>query len=216
MNQAERKHCLEITQKLMEMPAAQSFAKPIDHIASGLPNYYKIIDDPQDFSSIEERLKKREYRSIREWKRDMNLVWQNCYTYYGPESYPSVLARYLQDKFEKYLKTFSLLKPEGWLEKVFNLREEFNLLSSNVPKKFNDKAPLEMKERKNMKPFSPSDYVYLFKSIATLPNPKDREYLKAMLQNPKDEIALTNLSLSTLTAANAFVKAHLPEHHLSI
>ena len=207
MNKAQKRRCLEITLKLMKKPAARLFLKPIDVISSGLTDYYSIISDPQDFSSIEQRLRQSEYRSIREWKRDMNLIWQNCYTYNGPDSYPSVLARYLQQKFEKELKTFSLLTNQGWLEKVFELREQLVENSSNLPKFLEKDAPLEMLARKDYQPFSPEDYVYLFKSLSSLPEQAQKK-LKDDLDLshfPKDEIDLTYFPLPKLIQAQSIV-----------
>ena len=78
MNRRQKELCLEITKKLKERPAAALFREPVDATKPGCETYYDIIEDPQDFSSIEKRLTEGEYRSVREWKRDITLIFKNA------------------------------------------------------------------------------------------------------------------------------------------
>ena len=203
MNKVTKRRCLEITLKLMKKPAAKMFLQPIDP-----KNGYFAC-----FPSVEQKLRQSEYRSVREWKKDMNSVWQDCYDYYGSESWPfSQIAKYIQQAFEKELQTLSLLNSKGWLEKVFELRKELYELSSNLPTCIEDNAPLEMVARKDYQPLSPEDYVYLFKSISALPDPDDRKKLQKLLKHPKNEIDLTYLPLPKLIRAQSFVKQKTPDY----
>jgi len=46
-----------------------------------VPDYYNIIKNPIDLSSITEKLRKGKYMKKDDFKNDLDLIWSNCYTY---------------------------------------------------------------------------------------------------------------------------------------
>lgn len=206
MNSNQFRCCLEITRKLQKHPAAKPFLKPVNTADPGFEDYYNFIDNPQDLTTIEERLNKKEYRSVREWKRDINTIWSNSIAFSGSQSYGAVLANHMLKVFEKELRVMSTTNLPGWLNKVCELKNEFIKIYKNIPESLHESAPLDMIERKSLAPLMPDDYTSILKSLSTLPNQSDREKLSKIIGKPESEIDLTKLPLSTLHEAQDFIK----------
>ncbi|OHT02977.1 Bromodomain containing protein [Tritrichomonas foetus] len=216
MNSSQYRRCLEITKKLQKHPAAKPFLKPVNPSDPGMDQYFNVIDDPQDLTSIEERLKAKQYRSVREWKRDINTIWSNCASFNGISSYAYVLASHMSKIFEKELKCMSTTSIAGWLNKVNELKFEFCSKVENPPESIRESAPLEMLERKSLMPLFPEDYKSIFMGLTTFPNQSDRNELEKIVGKPESEVDLTKLSLSTLHKALYLVKSKTPEARKSL
>ena len=216
MNKVQRFRCIEITKKLIQHPASEPFRYPVDPTKPGFENYFQIIDDPQDLTTIERRLKKRHYRSVREWKRDIGTIWNNASIFTGSNSYTTLLAKHLESVFNKELRIMSSTTLTGWMNRVHELKVQINDLIESPPSSLKESVPIEMVRHSNLQPFMPSDYIYVFKALSTLPNQSDRDELAEILGNAESEIALTKLPLATLHSAKAFVKERSPDVRKSL
>lgn len=47
------------------------------------PNYYSVITEPMDISTMEDKLDNHDYSSVDEFKRDFEKIVENCKTYNG-------------------------------------------------------------------------------------------------------------------------------------
>ncbi|PQQ17998.1 transcription factor GTE6 [Prunus yedoensis var. nudiflora] len=88
------------------------FACPVDAERLGLHDYYKVIEKPMDFGTIDNRMKANEYKNVREMCADMRLVFENAMKYNDERHDVHVMAKILREKFEeKWLNFFlKLLK----------------------------------------------------------------------------------------------------------
>jgi len=82
----------DLKQKLMELLRRQTsheyafvFCKPVDPIAMNIPDYFDVIKEPMDHSTIKRRLESNYYRSLKAFAKDMLLVYDNAITY-NPEA----------------------------------------------------------------------------------------------------------------------------------
>ncbi|XP_029683002.1 bromodomain-containing protein 3-like isoform X5 [Takifugu rubripes] len=60
------------------------FQRPVDAVALGLPDYYTVITNPMDLSTIMMRLKNKYYWQALECIQDLNTMFSNCYVYNQP------------------------------------------------------------------------------------------------------------------------------------
>ncbi|KAG6888372.1 hypothetical protein C0995_008808 [Termitomyces sp. Mi166 len=65
---------------------AEAFLKPVSKAEA--PDYYEVIGNPMDFSTMLKKVKARQYKSKREFKDDLDLIWSNCLTYNAAENHP--------------------------------------------------------------------------------------------------------------------------------
>ncbi|KAG6873404.1 hypothetical protein C0995_015829 [Termitomyces sp. Mi166 len=71
-----------ILKELQEHPQAWAFLQPVK--AEEVPDYYDVITNPMDFSTMEHKLETNQYSSIEDFVVDAQLVFDNCKTY-NPE-----------------------------------------------------------------------------------------------------------------------------------
>ncbi|RDB25280.1 hypothetical protein Hypma_007354 [Hypsizygus marmoreus] len=65
---------------------AEPFLKPVSR--ADAPDYYDVIANPMDFGTMLKKVKSKQYKSKREFKDDLDLIWSNCYTYNAAENHP--------------------------------------------------------------------------------------------------------------------------------
>ncbi|KAF9465226.1 hypothetical protein BDZ94DRAFT_1254846 [Collybia nuda] len=65
---------------------AEAFLKPVSK--SEVQDYYDVIANPMDFQTMLKKVKQKQYKSKREFKDDLELIWSNCYTYNAAENHP--------------------------------------------------------------------------------------------------------------------------------
>ncbi|KAJ8488105.1 hypothetical protein ONZ45_g14087 [Pleurotus djamor] len=82
---------------------AEAFLKPVQK--SEVPDYYDVISTPMDLQTMLKKVKQKAYKSKREFKDDLDLIWSNCRTYNATENHPlRQCAKRLQIKAERLLK----------------------------------------------------------------------------------------------------------------
>ncbi|KAG6853732.1 hypothetical protein C0991_001866 [Blastosporella zonata] len=65
---------------------AEAFLKPVSRAEA--PDYYEVIANPMDFGTMLKKVKGRQYKSKREFKDDLELIWSNCLIYNAAENHP--------------------------------------------------------------------------------------------------------------------------------
>ncbi|XP_045147977.1 bromodomain testis-specific protein [Echinops telfairi] len=75
------------------------FQKPVDAVKMGLPDYYAIIKNPMDLTTIKKRLEHKYYLKASECIDDFNTMFSNCYLYNKPENDVVSMAQTLQKLF---------------------------------------------------------------------------------------------------------------------
>lgn len=110
-----KKHAMELRfcgqvvkelQKKVHEPYSYPFLAPVDAVALQIPDYYKIIKQPMDLGTVDQKLKEQQYATADEFYADVKLVFKNCYKYNGMDSPVAKLAQQLERVFDK-----------KWLEK---------------------------------------------------------------------------------------------------
>ncbi|KAH8977282.1 hypothetical protein EDB86DRAFT_2838091 [Lactarius hatsudake] len=82
---------------------ADAFIKPVSRV--DVPDYYDIITNPMDFQTMGRKVKRKQYKSKKEFKDDLDLIWSNCFVYNATENHPLRLCTTrLKAKAEHLLK----------------------------------------------------------------------------------------------------------------
>uniref|UniRef100_A0A665VJK8 Bromodomain PHD finger transcription factor n=1 Tax=Echeneis naucrates TaxID=173247 RepID=A0A665VJK8_ECHNA len=93
-----------ILRSLQAHKMAWPFLEPVD--TNDAPDYYRVIKEPMDLSTMEERLQKHEYVKLTEFVADMTKIFDNC-RYYNPSDSPFYqCAEVLENFFVQKLKGF--------------------------------------------------------------------------------------------------------------
>jgi bromodomain-containing factor 1 len=122
------------------------FQKPVDPVAMNLPTYFTVIKHPMDLSTMEQKLKNREYNSVNEYVADFDLMVQNSVTFNGHLHTVSQAGSMLRSQLDAQLR--KVPRPGH----VAPAAEQ----SAKKKKKLPAPAPVqELKQRRQSKPHLP-------------------------------------------------------------
>jgi transcription initiation factor TFIID subunit 1 len=86
----------EILNDLRDLPDMQPFLFPVN--AKKVPDYYKIVQSPQDLTTMREKLRQRKYNTREEFLTDINQILENSSLYNGPTNNITMAAKRLLEK----------------------------------------------------------------------------------------------------------------------
>ncbi|CAL1273148.1 unnamed protein product [Larinioides sclopetarius] len=93
-----------LLKSLMSHKHAWPFMKPVDPVEA--PDYYKVIKEPMDLKTVEQRLNSHTYKKLADFIGDMTKIFDNC-RYYNPRSSPFYnCAEMLESFFVQKIKLF--------------------------------------------------------------------------------------------------------------
>ena len=119
---AQHKFCLSTLRNLKKSKDVQPFLPPVDIMAMNIPDYPKLITQPMDFKTIEEKLANSiprkdvpkpdepRYLSVDQFITDVRLVFSNCVKFNGSDHMISMMGMRSEELFNKSIK--NLLPPE--------------------------------------------------------------------------------------------------------
>ena len=87
---------------LKKHPASWPFLQPVD--AKEVPDYYDIISNPMDLTTMERKLEQELYGSLVEFAADFKLIVFNCQTYNNPDTTYYKNAAILESYFRERIK----------------------------------------------------------------------------------------------------------------
>jgi len=94
------KGCQSLLKKLMSIPSAGAFLMPVDWKALKLPTYPKLIKNPMDLGTVQQKLESGRYATVNDFAADVRLVWTNAKTFNLEDSDIYQIAAMLSDEFE--------------------------------------------------------------------------------------------------------------------
>lgn len=116
-----RDDALRITNIMYESPGCALFRDPVDPESDGIPDYVRIVRNPQDLGTIRARLLASEYSAMSAWESDTRLVWSNCEKYNGKASLVGKLAAAMTRKFDRLVKDVCPTTSVKWVERMAHL-----------------------------------------------------------------------------------------------
>jgi transcription initiation factor TFIID subunit 2 len=66
-----------------------------------MKSYLDEITHPMDFGTVSEKLVDHAYQSMEDIRKDIELVFSNCYKFNPPGTYPSLCADFVDKVFKK-------------------------------------------------------------------------------------------------------------------
>lgn len=67
--------------KVTSQPKSYLFNAPVDPVRDGAIGYFDVVKNPMDFGTIRIKLDTNDYESIKDFEKDMDLVFSNCFLY---------------------------------------------------------------------------------------------------------------------------------------
>ena len=82
-------------------PIAWPFSTAVDPVALNIPTYFSVIKKPMDFGTITIKSKTNQYENARDFKSDVDLMFDNCFRFNPPGDNIHQLGKQYQDVFKK-------------------------------------------------------------------------------------------------------------------
>lgn len=103
MSSSDLTACRNCLKKLQTSKHALLFLNPVDPVRDKVPNYFEIIQDPMDLSSMNNKLNAGLYKDRFDFKSDFELLIRNAKTYTpDPKAYVNVSASVLEKLFNSH------------------------------------------------------------------------------------------------------------------
>lgn len=131
LNQHHQEECTKITEELLKIPLFQIF-KVIEPWT--IQGYLNVIKQPMDLDTVQKRLKNGEYRTKKDYKKDMKRIFDNCKKFNGEESLFSLIASQCQKIFEEMYDKISKNQEEAWIRNVIEISQKMNTCSLKLSK----------------------------------------------------------------------------------
>ncbi|KAE9547843.1 hypothetical protein FO519_008946 [Halicephalobus sp. NKZ332] len=107
--------CLKIVNDFLAKKNAKfacHFTAPVDVEALQLPDYYEIVKQPMDLSTVKKKFDSKQYATAEEFRDDMILICDNCYRYNPEGTFVHTCGKQLQKCFEDRWKRLPPDEPE--------------------------------------------------------------------------------------------------------
>jgi len=206
----------EVMKAVMSHPCAKMFAVP-PIVGDDFPeDYFRVISNPMDFTTILACLSRHKYKTPDDWLRAVNLVFDNTKRYYREGSVFDLSAE-LQTVFRRiYAKVFGVMSIPDWCREVLRLRDKIGKLEAAPPSVIMSSFPIGRKVSSQL----PTDKdVKLFLTAMTkLTKTQDHDELLALIreQEPgiplgegKIQIDILAMKPATIRIATEWVRARL-------
>lgn len=212
--------CLKIIDEIMRHPISEVFHQPVDPVADEVPDYLEIVRTPSDLSTVRKRLTTDQYQGLDEFKRDVNLIWDNAILYNGRQSLPAYIADELSRIFRRQMYTLEELTPEQWTADYLKARATMAKLFRTPPASI--ASAVQAQGDSNCSPppqpswkVSPADLQFLQEHEHIFREPALQEQLIKFIQENEPEIPfsherfsleLTKVSPRTLNLLKNWIK----------
>ncbi|UJR37197.1 hypothetical protein I4U23_029905 [Adineta vaga] len=97
-----RKKLLDLIDQLLAHQMSWPFQKPVD--VKDVPNYYKIIKDPMDLTTLKTKVLSNKFKTICDFIRDVNKIFNNCRQFNAIDSTFSQCANVVDNFFRQLLE----------------------------------------------------------------------------------------------------------------
>ena len=109
--------CVSILKRLKRMPETREFRKPVDPVRWNIPDYYQVVRQPMDLSTIERKLNLSNpsaywvtinsqfdrYLSAEDFEYDIRLIFTNCAMYNGEGHELTLVGKQVEAVFDRLL-----------------------------------------------------------------------------------------------------------------
>ena len=199
--------CLEIVDALTKHPVAEIFLNPVDPEEDKVPNYHQIVKNPSDLGTVRQNLVDQKYKTLDEFKREMNLIWENAALFNGRHSTVACMGEKLARIFHKKMAAIEERPRDVWVSEYLKAQSMLVKLFRAQPKAlegFNLSPEMErlVPERRMEKSWlSPEDMRYFSSSFKFVEDPVHLAKLVHILSENEPSIDFSEEELQINVAA---------------
>ena len=142
ISEFQHSKCMDITNKLIAWPICGPFIQMVDPERDGCSDYFDVIKKPMALCEVKRKLTKNIYNSVDEWKKDVNLIWENAKKFNGDDTLFTYMAMEASLWFNSKMKEFPMTEEEYFARKIEKLSKQLVNVISHPPKKLDPNGVL--------------------------------------------------------------------------
>ena len=144
---SSQKHmCFEVISELQKYSICYIFNQPVDPEKDSCPDYFDVISNPMDLGTVKQKLSNNKYSSIKEWKRDMSLIWDNSISYNPAGTIVNDCAQHLKNVYERLSKKITDDPDFDWLKEFESIDNQIHKIRKGFKRHYN--IPDDLKDYK--------------------------------------------------------------------
>ena len=144
MNKIQKEYCINATQAIIDIPISVLFREKVNE--QTYKDYSKIISYPMWLNEVERKLKEDEYKTIDQWKHDMEMIWKNAKKY-NQDSFVSDWAMELKKVFDEMSHHVPSTSYEKWINDLEREQKNLAKLLRAVPDYYFPEVEKEEKKK---------------------------------------------------------------------
>ena len=125
--------CTSTLTELIKWPLTQPFRVPVDPVRDGASNYFDIVSQPMDLSTVKKKLSEGRYKAVSEFVDDLRLICSNAILFNGENSMFGYIAtdirKWIDDHVEKKPKS----QEDEWQRRLDSVVTRLRLHVANAP-----------------------------------------------------------------------------------
>lgn len=118
---------------------------PVDPVALNCPNYYDIIKQPVDLSTIQSKFDNHEYKSEKEFEHDMQLMFENCFNFNGTDHQIAPFCQTFKETFNARFASIKKAQEKSKFTLLDKIRQMKGTVKQDIAKHKNIILDLEAK-----------------------------------------------------------------------
>jgi hypothetical protein len=158
-NSESLEQCHKLLVEIQKKPDAHAFKHPVDPVKEQVLDYFTVIKQPMDLSTVQKNLKDRKITTAEQFYQQMRLIWDNCILFNGEHHSVSQCALRLSQQFEIKMKPIlaqenpKVMDANELKQKITILIREYKALETDLA---NLNAPLQEPEKMIVNPADPN------------------------------------------------------------
>ena len=130
ISELEKHELIQSTQKMIDDSIYWLFKEPV---SKDVADYYTIITDPIDLSTILDKLKNDKYKKFVEWYNDIVKMFDNALLFNKDSPFIVTITQYLLEKFKNEYEIRALPSTKEWWERVSEQMNKIQKLFAESP-----------------------------------------------------------------------------------
>jgi Bromodomain/Ankyrin repeats (3 copies) len=102
------KAAMRLLNNLWKHSNAWIFHEPVDPVKLNILDYFDIIKQPMDLSTVKQKLKNNEYLKLADFLHDVQLIFDNCLLYNKETKQVTLMCTSVKEEFEKQYHVLNL------------------------------------------------------------------------------------------------------------
>lgn len=131
----------------MEWKICAAFIEMVDPERDNAPDYFKIVAEPMSLREVKKRILEKRYRTVAEYRRDMNLIWENAKVYNNEDSHLGQVAKEAACWFTRKMNNFRETPEEAWTAKMQKVVRAFYDAITHPPADLIPSVPVALVEQ---------------------------------------------------------------------